>query len=58
MGLIAETGCKAQWIEFEITESQVMNNHKTSIEKLTQLNNIGINIAIDDFGTGYSSLSY
>lgn len=58
MELLLETGCKAEWIELEITESQIMNNQKTSIEKLKKLNSLGIKIAIDDFGTGYSSLSY
>ncbi|MFT5659922.1 MAG: diguanylate cyclase (GGDEF)-like protein [Sulfurimonas sp.] len=58
MELLLETGCKPQWIELEITEGQIMNKYKSSIEKLNKLNKLGINIAIDDFGTGYSSLSY
>jgi len=48
----------AHWLELEITEGQVMNNPESSIEKLKQINEMGIEIAIDDFGTGYSSLSY
>ena len=49
---------QANWLELEITEGQVMDNPVLSIEKLKQLNSMGIEIAIDDFGTGYSSLSY
>ncbi len=48
----------SEWLELEITESQVMKNPKQSILKLNEVNEIGISIAIDDFGTGYSSLAY
>lgn len=49
---------KHNCISFEVTESQIMNNPKNSIEKLHELSKLGIRISIDDFGTGYSSLSY
>ncbi|MDG4869516.1 EAL domain-containing protein, partial [Guyparkeria sp. 1SP6A2] len=45
-------------LEFELTESWLVDNIEESAEKLTRLKNAGISIAIDDFGTGYSSLSY
>ena len=56
--LIIETGCKAEWIELEVTEGQIMNNPKESIETLNSIANLGIKLAVDDFGTGYSSLAY
>ncbi len=56
--LLHETGCKAEWIEFEITESHIINNVEEGIETLNKIKALGISIAIDDFGTGYSSLSY
>lgn len=46
-----------RWLELEITESGIMENESDSIEKLTMIHDMGIDISIDDFGTGYSSLS-
>ena len=48
---------KAQWLELEITERQMMKKTDEIITKLNQINDLGIGISIDDFGTGYSSLS-
>ena len=45
-------------IEFEITESMVMNNHEQAIDHMDGLNTAGYTLSIDDFGTGYSSLAY
>jgi len=47
-----------RYLVLELTESDVMKNPESSIEKLHELSALGVNIAIDDFGTGYSSLSY
>jgi diguanylate cyclase (GGDEF)-like protein len=45
-------------LDFEITESLIMQDLEANIPKLRAIKEMGINIAIDDFGTGYSSLSY
>jgi diguanylate cyclase (GGDEF)-like protein len=45
-------------IEFEVTETQIMNKPEESIKVLQKISDLGISIAIDDFGTGYSSLAY
>ena len=45
-------------IEFEITESVLLGNDQTTIDKLHALVDYGFRIAIDDFGTGYSNLAY
>ena len=55
---LQETGCKAEWIEFEITESHIMHNVTEVIAILQQIKDLGMSISIDDFGTGYSSLAY
>ena len=44
-------------LEIEVTESILMRDIESSIDKLRQLHDVGVSIAIDDFGTGYSSLS-
>jgi diguanylate cyclase len=45
-------------LEFEITESTLIENPDLTYAKLKQLREHQIQLAIDDFGTGYSSLSY
>jgi len=55
---IEENGINPNMLEFEITESILVDNTNSTIKKLNELRNIGINIALDDFGTGYSSLTY
>jgi PAS domain S-box-containing protein/diguanylate cyclase (GGDEF)-like protein len=45
-------------LDLEITESMIMQDVETNIEKLRVVRSIGLDIAIDDFGTGYSSLAY
>lgn len=45
-------------VEFELTESVLMNNAQSNLEKLNLLAEKNITLSIDDFGTGYSSLSY
>lgn len=42
----------------EITETAVIDNIKTAIQRLLRLKKLGVKIALDDFGTGYSSLTY
>ena len=45
-------------LDLEITETLIMEDIESSIEKLEALREMKVDIAIDDFGTGYSSLSY
>jgi diguanylate cyclase (GGDEF)-like protein/PAS domain S-box-containing protein len=56
--VLGETGLAPEWLEFELTESTMMEHTEKNIEILLQLKKLGINLSIDDFGTGYSSLSY
>lgn len=56
--VLQETGMPAEWLEFEITESVIMQNPEFAISVLAQITALGIHISIDDFGTGYSSLAH
>ncbi len=56
--LLDETGCDPKYLEFEVTESCIMDNIDESVSTLKSIRELGIHVAIDDFGTGYSSLSY
>lgn len=55
---LQDSGLPPDRLELELTESAIMTDAKTNIEKLRQLKDLGLNLAVDDFGTGYSSLSY
>lgn len=49
---------ETQFIEFEITESSMLERLDEAINISKELQEIGFSVALDDFGTGYSSLSY
>lgn len=56
--VLAETGFKPEYLNLEITESGVMENHARTLETLELLRQRGIQVQVDDFGIGYSSLGY
>lgn len=56
--ILHESSFDPSLLEFEITESILMNNSDKNLSVLRELKELGIKITIDDFGTGYSSLSY
>ncbi len=45
-------------LNLEITESMMIANPESAIEKMLALKGNGVSFSIDDFGTGYSSLAY
>jgi len=55
---IREHGLDGAQLEFEITESLLVEDVDGTIQKLQHLKDLGASISVDDFGTGYSSLSY
>ena len=57
-GALDDTGFPPQFLELELTESQLIDDSAHSKAILKELKDLGVTIALDDFGTGYSSLSY
>ena len=55
---LASAGFPARLLQLELTESLVLRDIGESIQRMTQLRELGVSIAIDDFGSGYSSLNY
>lgn len=45
-------------VEFELTETSIMQQPKQAIQTMSLLRAEGFDFAIDDFGTGHSSLTY
>lgn len=45
-------------LKLEITESAIVHDPHSAVEKLRRLKDLGVLLAVDDFGTGYSSLNY
>jgi diguanylate cyclase (GGDEF)-like protein/PAS domain S-box-containing protein len=56
--VLTTTGLAPDRLTLEITESVLLHDLTTVVERLAVLRQVGIRIAIDDFGTGYSSLAY
>lgn len=56
--LMDDKNISSDILEFEVTESDLMNDPKKAISQLETLKEMGFSLAIDDFGTGYSSMAY
>ena len=55
---IALSGFDATELILELTETALMHDSGSTVERLMLLKALGVRVAIDDFGTGYSSLAY
>jgi len=56
--VLGDTKVDPSLIEFEITESLLMNDPEGAARTLHDLKDSGVKLSMDDFGTGYSSLGY
>jgi len=56
--ILKQSGLPPQYLNLEVTESNMIQDPENSIAKMKTLRARGMTFSIDDFGTGYSSLSY
>jgi diguanylate cyclase (GGDEF)-like protein len=56
--LLADYRINPAQIEFEITETSLVEIDEQSIKILNQIRDMGISLALDDFGTGYTAFSH
>jgi EAL domain-containing protein (putative c-di-GMP-specific phosphodiesterase class I) len=53
-----KAGLSNDFVDFEITESALMENFDVVLRVMKQMSRAGIRFTLDDFGKGFSSLSY
>jgi diguanylate cyclase (GGDEF)-like protein/PAS domain S-box-containing protein len=58
LAALSSTGASATRLKLELTESLLVDNMPSVIEKMFILKAKGVGFSLDDFGTGYSSLAY
>ena len=56
--VLISTGVDPHNLELELTETVLMQDAESAVDKLHALKAIGAQLAMDDFGIGYSSFSY
>jgi EAL domain-containing protein (putative c-di-GMP-specific phosphodiesterase class I) len=56
--VLADTGCKAEWLTLELTENLMAGCSSEINSTLRAMRDLGTGLSIDDFGTGYSNLRY
>lgn len=55
--LISRYDVPPEYVEIELTESAIFDNHELISDFTHQLHKYGLKISMDDFGSGYSSLN-
>ncbi|AJQ93576.1 putative bifunctional diguanylate cyclase/phosphodiesterase [Gynuella sunshinyii] len=55
---LATSSISPERIEFEVTESVMIDNSDDVRQQILALQSLGIRFSVDDFGTGFSSLNY
>ena len=57
-GALKSNGVEPSRLKLELTESVVLNDVDLIVDKMREIDALGVCFSMDDFGTGYSSLSY
>lgn len=55
--ILKTTDMDPRHLQFEVTESTLLDDGEMALKNMQALRDLGIRIAIDDFGTGYASLA-
>ena len=53
---IEDNNIEAKFIEFELTETSIINDEIITSEQLMRMRNAGIKLSLDDYGTGFNSI--
>ena len=56
--VLMNTGLHPKRLQLELTEGIMVDDTEATIDALSNIKELGVQLSIDDFGTGYSSLSY
>ncbi len=56
--VLEDAGLSPESLKLEVSEDDLMENTKSTIQVFNRLRSLGVGIQVDDFGIGYSSLSY
>lgn len=56
--IVNEFQIKPGRLKLELTESMVLMNVDSTVQKMTELRKSGISFSMDDFGTGHTTLAY
>ena len=56
--ILKETRTDPRNLEFEITESVLIEQPDAALKRMKELKRLGVTLSLDDFGTGYSSFAY
>lgn len=54
--VLEDTGVPGELLEFEVTESLLLDSQQLLHQRVSALRALGVRVAVDDFGTGYSNL--
>ena len=58
LAILERTGANPRKLKLELTESMLITDIESVIDKMSALKARGVGFSLDDFGTGYSSLAY
>lgn len=56
--LLEKTAIDPRWLEFELTETAVMQNPDQVLTTMQGMAGLGVRFSLDDFGTGFSSFMH